>query len=96
MAGKVYVVDGKELELFTIGELCDRLDRERQTIRKWERDGIIPPAQYRSKSGRRLYTKQQIDAIVSVVEKYNIKQGITIPEDFRENVYKAFKDASIL
>ena len=96
MAGKVYKVNGKEVELFTIGELADRLDRQRQTIRKWERDGRIPKATFRSKSGQRLYTQAQIDAVVRVVDKYGIRQGVAMPPEFVEEVFAAFKDATEL
>lgn len=91
---KTYIVSGKELELYSIGALCERLEREGQTIKKWEKSGIIPPAQFRSKTGRRLYTKAQIEAIVDTVERFNIRQGSLIPDDFKDAVYKAFAAAS--
>ena len=91
---KTYIIDGKELEMFTMGELADRLDRQGQTLRKWEKQGIIPQAIYRSGSNRRLYTRNQIEAIVEVVEKYQIKQGQPIPHAFKEEVAEAFSEAS--
>jgi hypothetical protein len=94
MSEKTYTVGGKDLKLYTIGHLCERLERENQTIRKWEKDGLIPPAQYRSKTGKRLYTKEQIEAIAGVVEKFNLRQGCQIPSNFKEEVYKAFSDVS--
>jgi hypothetical protein len=94
MSEKIYMVKGQDMKLYTIGELCTRLERENQTVRKWEKAGLIPPAQFRSKTGRRLYTELQIAAIVKVVEKYNLRQGCQIPESFKEEVYKAFADAS--
>lgn len=94
MIGRTYIIGGKEQKLYTIGELCRRLDRQRQTIRKWERYGYIPSAQYRSKTNRRLYTEAQINAIVRVVEKYGIKQGVAVPDGFREDMFRAFKEAS--
>lgn len=87
---KTYIVGGKQVKLYTIGELSRRLDRQHQTIRKWERDGIIPPAQFRSKTNRRLYTEAQINAIVKVVERYGLKQGSKIPDGFKEDVYMEF------
>lgn len=80
--------------MFTIGELAQRLDRQRQTLRKWEKQGIIPQAIYRSGADRRLYTKNQIMAIVACVEKYQIKQGQPIPPEFKEEVAIAFEEAS--
>lgn len=94
MSGKTYVIDGKELEMFTIGELAFRLDRQRQTLRKWENNGIIPQAIYRSGANRRLYTKGQIEAIVDCVNKHQIKQGQPIPLQFKEEVKKAFDHAT--
>jgi hypothetical protein len=94
MSGKEYVINGVELEMFTIGELAKRLDRQRQTLRKWEKQGIIPQAIYRSGADRRLYTKNQIEAIVNCVMKYEIKQGQPIPLEFKEEVKEAFEEAS--
>jgi hypothetical protein len=89
-----YIINGQEVMLFKIGDLCDRLERQRQTVCKWEKSGIIPQAQFRSKTGRRLYTKEQIDAIVETVNDFNLRQGCLIPEGFREAVYRAFAEAS--
>jgi len=94
MGRKPYIVNGREMILYTIGELCTRLERQHQTLRKWERANVMPPAQYRSKTGRRLYTLAQVEAIVAAVEKYKIKQGVPIPAGFIEDVYRAFSIAS--
>ena len=91
---RVYTINNVELEMFTIGELAQRLDRQRQTLRKWEKQGLIPQAIYRSKAGRRLYTKNQIEAIVDCVVKFKIKQGQPIPKEFKDEVYQAFELAS--
>ena len=91
---KTYVINNVELEMFTIGDLAQRLDRQRQTLRKWEKQGLIPQAIYRSGANRRLYTKNQIDAIVACVEKFQIKQGQPIPKAFSEEVTAAFEEAT--
>lgn len=95
MKAKIYQVNGKEVEFYPIGALVYELGRQRQTIRKWEKEGVIPPAHFRSPSGRRLYTRGQIKAIVKAVEKYNIRQGSPIPKEFIEEVHKAFKKATL-
>lgn len=87
---KTYMIRGEETVLYTIGELADQLDRQRQTIRKWEREGIIPAATFRSKSGRRLYTQAQVDAIVNTVDKFDLKQGMAIPAEFKREVHENF------
>lgn len=91
---KVYTINNVDLEMFTIGELAQRLDRQRQTLRKWEKQGIIPQAIYRSGADRRLYTKNQIDAIVECVERFKIKQGQAIPHEFKVEVQIAFEEAT--
>lgn len=90
---KTYLIHGKEVELYSIGELAEMLDRERQTIRKWERAGIIPAATFRTKSGRRLYTKEQVEAIVKAVEEFDVRQGVAIPQEFVQRVHEEFKKA---
>lgn len=94
MNSKIYTIDGVDLEMFTIGELATRLDRQLQTLRKWEKLGIIPQATYRSGTNRRLYTTNQIEAIVDCVRRYNIKQGQPIPQEFKDEVALAFKEAT--
>lgn len=93
---KEYTIKGKDIELYTIGELADRLDRQRQTLRKWEKQGIIPQATYRSGSNRRLYSLNQISAIVSTVEEFQIKQGQPIPSEFKDIVTDRFIKATEL
>jgi hypothetical protein len=94
MEAKIYTVNGKNIELYPIGALGYTLGRQGQTIKKWEKDGIIPPALVRSTAGRRLYTKAQIDAIAEVVTRFNIRQGSHIPDEFKDAVYTAFQNAS--
>ena len=91
---KIYTINNVDLEMYTIGELAQRLDRQRQTLRKWEKQGIIPQAIYRSGADRRLYTRNQIEAIVECVLKYQIKQGQPIPKEFIDEVKIAFETAS--
>ena len=92
--GKIYTIDGVELEMFTNGFIGKLLNREAQTIRKWEQQGIIPQATYRNASNRRMYTKNQVLAIVNCVRKYELKQGTPIPKEFVEEVKDEFKRAT--
>ena len=92
--GREYVVNGRNTMLYTIGELCKRLKRQNQTLRKWERMGAIPPAQYRSRRGRRLYTEAQIQAIVDAVKRYNIKFGHPLPAEMKAEIFRDFYEVS--
>lgn len=94
MASKQYIINGKKVELFTIGALASELGRENQTIRLWEKQGKIPEATYRTETGQRLYSKGQIEAITQTVKKYNLKQGVKIPDEFVDDVFYRFKRAT--
>jgi hypothetical protein len=50
--------------MFTAGWLAKKFDRTPQTIRLWEKNGILPAAMYRSDSGDRLYTHLQVSLLL--------------------------------
>ena len=70
-------VRGVEREFFPIGALAAALGRKTVTIRAWESKRILPGPRYRrpppvkaplrdkTAAGRRLYSRQQIDAVVA-------------------------------
>ena len=70
--------NGSEIDLFYIGSLASALGRTTNTIRKWEIAGIIPDPCFQDNFGRRLYSQEQIDAIVKCAERAKIKQGASI------------------
>lgn len=49
-------------ESFTTAEVAEKFGVAENTIRKWERDGLIPKAQ-RDTNGRRIYRQADFDAI---------------------------------
>jgi hypothetical protein len=68
-----YNVGGVETEFFTVGQLGRALGRQPVTIRKWEREGIIPKSTFQSpgrdddvRGRRRLYTREQVEGIVRI------------------------------
>ena len=69
---------GEVIELYYIGSLANALGRTTNTIRKWEIAGVIPDPCFQDANGRRLYSQEQIDAIVRCAEKAKIKQGLSI------------------
>jgi hypothetical protein len=89
---RVYKVNGKDTEMYSIGELAQLLDRQSQTVRKWERYGVIPETKFRNQSGRRLYSKDQVEAVVKIAREEGICQGVNFSTTrFSERVHAAFK-----
>ena len=68
---------GKQTTLYNIAVLAEAVGRTSQTIRKWEVAGIIPPTPFKQ-NGRRLYSKEHIDAVVKCAESSHIMQGSLI------------------
>jgi hypothetical protein len=91
---KYTLPSGDTVDLFYIGRLATALGRTTNAIRKWEVGGIIPDPCFRdSLTGARLYTQEQIDAIVKCAEKAHIKQGQSIANtSFSVWVHKAIKE----
>lgn len=72
------VLQGKEVELFTVSSLALALEKEIVTIRLWERKGYIPIAPYRLRSknlngqkvkGNRVYTRELIEITIEEFAK---------------------------
>jgi hypothetical protein len=96
---KVYVVAGREVEFFTVGMLARALHREAVTIRKWEREGIIPKATYRGQSvdprgKRRLYTRDQVEGMLKIAWAEGLMSGRKVQirrTQFTKRVVDLFK-----
>lgn len=64
-------VDGKDRDvlMYEVGALAQRLGRGARTIQAWETKGTIPAALYRSDINRRLYTEDQVEALDAAMQK---------------------------
>jgi hypothetical protein len=75
----LYAIDvaGTEVEvlMFTAGQLGLKLGRKAQTIRLWEKRGILPEPLYRKPCGDRLYTEFQIEQLTIAFRKAKKKYG---------------------
>lgn len=79
-----YVVRGRKQEFFTISNLAQALGYSVQSIRAWEAQGLLPKSPYRSprtrrpvaggrsNKGRRLWTREQIEAILKAAKKHKV------------------------
>lgn len=74
----IRTLQGKEVELFTIGALAQALEKKVVTLRMWEEKGYIPIAPYRLRSkelngkkvkGNRVYTRELIEIVVEEFAK---------------------------
>ncbi|WP_063728955.1 hypothetical protein [Streptomyces sp. RTd22] len=93
--------NGGYREFFGIGDLAKALRRDAVTMRKWESGGVIPKATYvisgkTANGNRRLYTREQIEAMVRIAEEEGLfdgdPRGIRITDTrFTERVKEAFE-----
>jgi hypothetical protein len=74
-----YVVGGVEMEFFTVGDLAKALGRQPVTMRKWEREGVMPKSTYQvpgknddPRGRRRLYSRAQIEGIVRIAQEEGV------------------------
>lgn len=89
---KIYEIKGKEVVMYSIGELAEALGRESQTVRKWEQNGTIPPTRFRDKANRRLYPQEIVEGMKEISDEEDITQGVSFDTTrFKEKAYKLFK-----
>ena len=89
-------VTGRKTTLYNIGVVAEAIGRTSQTIRKWEVGGVIPPTPFKQK-GKRLYSKEHIDAIVMCADKSRLKQGSGVSKTtFSEKLYIEFQKVNDL
>jgi hypothetical protein len=79
---KSYRINGEQIEMFTIGQLSNALNRKPVTIRMWESRGWIPKATYRTPKpkgaqipdknikGRRLYSRVQVEFLIQAIHDF--------------------------
>lgn len=97
--GKKYNLNGKEIVLYPVAKLVEELEkcghpRDSQTIRKWEKLGVTPPAKFRHRD-KRLYSIEQINAFCEVAVECNIRQGFSIGmTDFSEKIHERLEEVN--
>lgn len=62
-----------------------------QTIRNWEKDGVIPPTPFRV-HGDRMYSEEMIMSVADNIKKYNVKPGKVSLAEFSEKVKIEWND----
>lgn len=82
-------VDGKEMELYTIGHTAKILKKSVETIRSWERKKIIPKPMYKTKKVR-LYHPLEIEAMRKAIRKAGKNPRM---EDIQREMWKYIREA---
>ena len=58
----------------SISKVAKQLNKSAQTLRNWEKTGELIPA-YKTKSGYRYYTEEQINKLLGVEERERVTIG---------------------
>lgn len=91
---EVMEVKGKKVTFYTIGEFANMIERDSQTIRKWEYKGVLPPTVFKRRTGVRIYPEALVMQVKKLTKKYKLQQGKPIPEEFKKAVAEACKDVT--
>jgi hypothetical protein len=54
----------QEVLMYHIGDLAQLFGRKVKTLYMWERENVLPHAMFRDSANRRMYTKDQVNALV--------------------------------
>lgn len=101
-AGREYRIGDKTVRLYGIGDLAEALNRRPVTIRKWEKEGVIPSPTFNKpgtggdpRGRRRLYSQAQIEGLVSIAADERIladtKKSVSRTQ-FKARAWALFKE----
>ena len=60
---------GVPVRMYGIGLLAQKLGRQTKTLQRWERNDVLPKAMFRDTCNRRMYTDDQVKALVGAFNK---------------------------
>lgn len=83
------ILNGKTVNVYSTGQVADRIGRTPQMLRNWEANGLIPESIFEGK--QRLYTKQQVDLIVYLASVIEDNDGAWTGPAVEKAVKKLFK-----
>jgi hypothetical protein len=97
------ILNGKEVEFFTIGALASALGRPIITIRYWIENGYIPTSTYKmpsvvdkngdTRQGRWLYTRDMIDTAVDAFNSAGLFDEVRIDWQKHQKVTRDISEA---
>lgn len=53
-------MSNKDVKFLTVEEFAKRIGVHPQTLRQWDKTGVLPP-HHKTPSGRRLYSEEQVE-----------------------------------
>lgn len=83
------LVNGRRVELYTIGYVAKQLKKSVETLRAWERQKIMPKPMYKHKQVR-LYHELEIRALKKAIRKAGKHAR---KEKLQKEIWKAIKEA---
>lgn len=58
------MMSNEEIKYMTVYEFASKIGVHPQTVRKWDREGVLKP-HHVLPSGRRLYSEEQVEEIIN-------------------------------
>lgn len=89
-------IGNKVSNFYTLSELASKLERSTVTLRKFEKRGILPRANYRRskndwlKEGDRVYSEYLVNKLVLIFK--DVRQGVKISDDIKHRLTIAFRE----
>ena len=73
--------------VFPITKMEQETGKSNYTLRRWEREKIIPKATFRDRQGRRYYLKEEMEFLALMIKRHGLeKRGRQIPVKFTSDV----------
>lgn len=66
-----------QVTMFPLREVAYRLGKNARTIAGWISDKVMPDSQYKSKGGHRLWTQDQIELLMKVCSRYDLRPPVS-------------------
>jgi len=74
---KNYLIEGRENTFYRVGEVAKLIGKSVDTLKRWEKQGILPETPYRFHTYR-LYSIPQVKSIIEWHEKTMIRSGVYV------------------
>lgn len=81
---------GQEVLAYSLGQVGARVGKSADTIKRWEKQGIIPASFCRSDGNHRLYTTHELNCLEHAIKAFDVKQGNQINIGFKAMVFELF------